>query len=178
MDRPISGYQFWVFLQILECFPAECLHCERRQRGTRMFNDRESIADSLLFLAQQGAGRSRSIPPFRTGFWVTLWVKLGNLLGYNPAVAANTRSVTEEAADFIKAAREAGRMSQGPFTARDIIALEAMKARATGMGGRVQEVSSDEMMDWCFEIADAFVARSTSRWAAQERSGNGGHNPK
>lgn len=64
-------------------------------------------------------------------------------------------------------------MAVGPFTGRDLVALEVIRARASGMGQRPEDVAPTDLVQWGFDVADAFVNLSTSRWAKQERSGDG-----
>lgn len=54
----------------------------------------------------------------------------------------------------------------GPFTARDIVALEVIKARVKGMA---DDALPADLVAWGFEISDAFVRLSRARWATDER---------
>ncbi|PYR93252.1 MAG: hypothetical protein DMF84_09660 [Acidobacteria bacterium] len=60
-------------------------------------------------------------------------------------------------------------MSPSPFTGRDLVALDALKAAAYTMGLHDHGDDPETLVSWAFAVADAFVAESTARWARQER---------
>lgn len=62
-----------------------------------------------------------------------------------------------------------GRDRPGPLTARDIIAVEALKL-AIGPAAAAHRTQPAELVKWSFEVADEFVKLSTSHWAESERA--------
>lgn len=168
-ESSTAGYRLWVFLEILNCFDSYLPPCEGGL-GTRQIPPiSEQPLQSLCFLCADIRSPRHWFAGEYGRFWVQRWVNLGSGIRYTEGVMPSTIQVTTR--DHIRGEKRHMSPGPGPFTGRDIVMLEAMKKTISERP--FEQLDPREVIEFASKIADEFVRASTSRWAKNEKAGDG-----